>query len=466
MQIRGELRWGLTTPKKLRCVSLGGPVQKNLKNRLTISQAGLVWCVQGKLPLPTILKGPAVTITDHPAPETPVHHGPSHTLSVPATRGKMGTTTFYTANFPLGMVVKLFVFDPEKMASLPVEERHQRALKKGRIPEISEYILNDENDYFFSSLTVSVDVDGLDFIPSDLDDNVGILRLPMETDWIVNDGQHRVAGIADALKQDPTLKNDNVSVVILPDEGLERAQQIFSDLNRTVQKTSRSLDILFDKRSAINRLTNEIVEKVRLFKGRTDKERMSLSLGSASFVTLSGVQSAMTSLFTHVKPEELEANYVKYEKLAIDFWDFATTLIEPWQDIANGTVKPMEARQNFVSSYQVAVAAVGAAGSAAFAKGGDWKETMKPLKATDWRKTNREWQGYIMLGNEVVTRVTTRRALADFLRWKIGFGKKPNPVLTRSPGRPPSHGGSTPSPAKVTNTKVTLPSQKALQPAS
>lgn len=360
-----------------------------------------------------------------------VRHGLAHTLTVPATRGQMGRTEFFTANFPLGMVVKLFTYDPERMASLPVEQRTQRALKRARIPEIASYITNDEQDYFFSSLTVSVDANGLDFVPSEVDENVGILRLPMETDWIVNDGQHRVAGIAEALRIDPTLRNDNVSVVILPDEGLERAQQIFSDLNRTVQKTSRSLDILFDKRSVLNRITNSVVDRVRLFHGRTDKERMTLSPTSPSFATLAGVQSAVSALFAYAKPEDMEADYDKYEALAVEFWEFTSTLIEPWADVGNGTIKPAEARQRYVSSYQITVSAIAAAGSAALAVDeATWKDRMAPLKGVDWSKSNPEWQGFVMLGNEVVTRVTTRRALADLLRSKIGIGSQPRPVLS------------------------------------
>jgi DNA sulfur modification protein DndB len=64
----------------------------------------------------------------------------------------------------MGMVVKLFQFDPDKMASIPVEQRTQRALKKNRVPEIADYVVDNE-DYLFSSITVSVDTDGLRFTP-------------------------------------------------------------------------------------------------------------------------------------------------------------------------------------------------------------------------------------------------------------------------------------------------------------
>src|SRR5487761_1519837 len=99
----------------------------------------------------------------------------ANTLTVPATRGQMGSTHYYTANFPMGMAVKLFTYDPELMAGLPIEFRTQRALKKNRIPEIADYIVVNRDDCLFSSITVSVETNGLVFHESEIDPNVGLL---------------------------------------------------------------------------------------------------------------------------------------------------------------------------------------------------------------------------------------------------------------------------------------------------
>ena len=40
---------------------------------------------------------------------------------VPATRGRMGRTQYYTATLPFGAVAKLFTFDPNKMLELTPE---------------------------------------------------------------------------------------------------------------------------------------------------------------------------------------------------------------------------------------------------------------------------------------------------------------------------------------------------------
>lgn len=332
----------------------------------------------------------------------------------------MGQTEYFTANFSLGLIDKLFTYNPDDMAELAVEERTQRALRKGRVPEIADYILNND-DYIFSSITVSVDAEQLEFTESEIDPNVGLLKLPMAANWIVNDGQHRVAGIVEAIKQRPSLRNDTISVVLLPDGGLERSQQIFSDLNRTVVKTSKSIDILFDHRSPINRITNTIVERVALFVGKTDKERVSLSVRSSAFATLSSVQVATAALLAHVAEVEFANEYDTYEAVAIEFWEHVTSLVTPWADIATGATKPSEARATYLSSYAILLAAIGAVGGTAINAGADWKARLAPLKEIDFRKDNDDWQGYCMAGNEVVTRVSTRKSMAELLRWMVGL---------------------------------------------
>ena len=346
------------------------------------------------------------------------------TFRVPATRGRMGNTNYYTATLPFGAVVKLFTFDPDQMLELTPENRSQRALNSKRIPEIANYVL-DHEDYIFSAITVSVDSDDVDFDPVDQGADIGELILPLEAKYVINDGQHRVAGISEALRRDSALAEDTISVVVLPDGGLERSQQIFSDLNRTVHKTSKSLDILFDHRLPINRVTMACVEEVPLFKDRIDKERVSLSVRSARFATLSGLQQANVQLLGNL-PEKLPETEVEdMRSLAIDFWIRLTDLVVPWRGILEGDTKPQHARQVYVSSYALSLWALGFAGGAARAAHDDpstsWTEILDGLAEIDWRKTNRDWQGICMAEAEVVTRAPTRRATARYIMWKLGL---------------------------------------------
>ena len=355
------------------------------------------------------------------------------TFQVPAARGRMGATEYYTATLPFGAVTKLFTFDPDKMMELTPEERSQRELKRKRVPEIASYIL-DHEDYIFSAITVSVD-SPVFFTPAAEGANVGTLVLPLEAKYVINDGQHRVAGIEEALKQDPELANDTISVVVLPDGGLERSQQIFSDLNRTVHKTSKSLDILFDHRLPINGITIDCLQEVPLFKDRVDKERVSLSVRSTKFATLSGLQQANVQLLGNL-PEQLpQAEVDEMRTLAVDYWTRLTDLVAPWKAILEGDTKAPEARQMYVSSYALSLWALGFAGAAARAahngSAGRWTDALDGLRDIDWKKTNPNWQGICMAGNEVVTRAPTRRATANYIKWKLGLEtERPAPVIT------------------------------------
>ena len=277
---------------------------------------------------------------------------------------------------------------------------------------------------------MSVNADELKFTSSPLDPNVGMLRVPLEVEWIINDGQHRVAGIHRALSERADLKDDTLSVVILCDPDLERCQQIFSDLNRTVQKTSASLDIAFDRRSPMNRLTNAVVDRSRLFKDKTDKERVSLSTRSKPFSTLSAVRAANIQLIGMLKDENMpDAELQREVDKAVEFWDLVTDIVEPWTDIADGALDPAFARQDYISSYTIALWAVASAGRTAQEAGPDWRASLGELAKMDWLKENQEWQGICMLGDEVVTRQPTRKATADLLRWKMGLGPEPTRVL-------------------------------------
>ena len=168
---------------------------------------------------------------------------------------------------------------------------------------------------------------------------------------MINDGQHRVAGISEALRRDSSLAGDTISVVVLPDGGLERSQQNFSDLNRTVHKTSKSLDILFDHRLPINRITMTCLEAVPLFNDRIDKERVSLSVRSPKFATLSGLQQANAQLLGNLPENLAEAAVGAMANVAVDFWNCLTDLVTPWREILEGDIKPQHARQVYVSSY-------------------------------------------------------------------------------------------------------------------
>src|SRR5206468_336260 len=135
------------------------------------------------------------------------------TLTFPAMHGIMGKRDFYVAIMKVALVPKLFKF--RDWAELPPEQRAQRVIQKSRIPEIAQYILDNEDGYLFSSLTASFNCEPT-FTPVPGHTDLGVLQMPFEADLVINDGQHRRAAIEEALSQNPQLGQESISVVLFP----------------------------------------------------------------------------------------------------------------------------------------------------------------------------------------------------------------------------------------------------------
>ena len=157
------------------------------------------------------------------------------TYGFDALRGIQAGREFYVAMCPLKIMPKLFIFTE---FDLPPELRAQRTLRASRIPALKNYILNNPKDYIFSSLTASVD-GTMKFEPAPSlgeGGKLGRLYVSMESRLLINDGQHRRQAIEEALKENPDLAHEMISVVFFEDKGLLRSQQMFSDLNQNAVK--------------------------------------------------------------------------------------------------------------------------------------------------------------------------------------------------------------------------------------
>jgi DNA sulfur modification protein DndB len=342
------------------------------------------------------------------------------TYEFPALRGKMGSREFFVVLLPLSVVPT--IIESPRGAHLPPEVRAQRKLNERRIPEITRYILDHEDDWLFSSLTASFDEEA-DFVPLAKNPNVGTLRFPLTTRLLINDGQHRRAAIQRALDEDPTLGGQTISVVLFPGESLERNQQMFSDLNRTVQKTSRSLDIMYDHRDPLNQITLAVAERVPLLQQRVEKEAQSLALRSPKFITISALYDMIAQYIGPIPESATEDQIQGLEDELVNYLNRLTGVIEEWKNVAEGILRPAEARMEYINAHAVFFFAIGAVGHVLRATG--TVDRLPALRDIDWRRTNKEWQGVIMLGPDIVTRRQTRSALRQQLLYKLGLEDDP-----------------------------------------
>jgi DNA sulfur modification protein DndB len=332
----------------------------------------------------------------------------------------MGGRDYFVTMVKLNLVSRLFKF--RDWAELPPEQRAQRVLQKSRIPEITQYILDNEDGYLFSSLTASFDCQAPKFTHVSERNDLGILELPFDSDLVINDGQHRRAAIEEALKENPKLGDETISVVLFPFEDLSRMQQMFSDLNRTARTTSKSLNILYNQRDLMSQIALSVTERIEVFKGKVDKDRVSLSLRSPRLFTLAAIYDATNALLGAVA----EPNYDDKLGLALEFWENVAENIIEWQKVKNNDLKPWEVRQEYIHSHAVVLWGLGAMGQTLVATFPlVWKERLRDLRKVDWRRTNQEWQGIAMSGTDVINRRQNRMDTASLLKLKMGLKLTP-----------------------------------------
>lgn len=322
-------------------------------------------------------------------------------VSFPAIRGVQAGREYYIAMCPLEMVVKLIRLD-EDNDQIPPDLRAQRILNKGRVPAISRYILENPETYAFSSLTISVDAK-VTFIPhakEGITSKMGVLSVPLDATFLINDGQHRRAAIANALQERPQLKYETISLVIYIDLGLKRSQQLFSDLNRYVVRPTPSLSILYDHRDPLSRLTHNVVENVTVFKGMTETAKSTISNRSRKLFTLSSIYQANCKLLGAAKNG---AASEEDERRLIDFWNEVAKHIPDWTLAAQRKAVPSELRRDFIHAHGIALRALSHVGVDLLTQpNAVWKKQLKNLEKVEWSRSNAGvWEGRAMVAGKI-----------------------------------------------------------------
>ncbi|ETS32566.1 DNA sulfur modification protein DndB [Photorhabdus temperata] len=304
--------------------------------------------------------------------------------SFPALRGIQAGKPFYVAMCPMRVIPKIFSFDENEV---PPELRAQRSLNKARIPEMARYLIENPKDYIFSALTASIAID-VRFDEFSDSNNLGTLRVPMEAQILINDGQHRRKAIEDALEQMPELGQDNIPVLFFVDEGLKRSQQMFADLNKYAIRPSPSLSALYDHRDISSNLARYLAMSVEPFAGLTELEKSSISKLSNKLFTLSSIKQATRALLgKDPKEGDLEEN----THIATLYWQAVYHVMPDWQLAAKKEVSPAQLRQDHVHAHGIGLQALGLLGRSLLAEHPEhWQQKIAELKAFDWRKSNPE----------------------------------------------------------------------------
>ncbi len=342
-------------------------------------------------------------------------------ITFPAMRGQIGQREYYSCMMQLGVIPKMFTF--RDWVEFRPEDREQRILVTRRVPGIAKYMLDNEDGYLFSSITASYKCN-VTFKPIEEGGDLGVLEMDFDqANFVINDGQHRCAAIAHAVKENPALGEETISVLLFNYESRERVQQMFSDLNRFVAKTSKSLDILYDKRDPVSQATLRICELVPVFQGMVDKDAVSIGVRSPKLVSLSALYDATLELFrANDALHDDETSVPTLVQMGREFWQTVTNAMPDWQKVKAEHLRAVELRQESIASHAVVLRAIGAAGGELMkARPDDWKEVLRKLETINWSKQNRDWDGICIVANSVVSNRQARAATKAYIKREFGL---------------------------------------------
>lgn len=369
-------------------------------------------------------------------------------MTVPALRGTMANTEYFVITLPYSVVTRYLTTTDR---NLPPRERENRKPTPSRYGVISDYMTKNPDTYRFSSITCTYGKDGThapvswkSAEPSGDLAYIGLLTLDQRDPLIIVDGQHRFEGIKKALDQDFSLADDMISVVLFPYIDLKAAQQLFSDLNRNAKKTTKSLDILFDRRDVVNRVTQKLVEKVSVFIDRVNLEDAGIPAQSKDMFTLAGIYQAtdpMTDAISEAgllpealaqkdeygKPIDNEDQYVDF---LADVWEFIAERFPEWGKVASEELDIRDVRSKYLHWNSGVISAIGEfIATSMREKGQDWHQpVVTALEHPDnrgWRRNEAHWQGIITVGTQVLPRSAVKPQLKAYLKKLAGLELTP-----------------------------------------
>lgn len=349
----------------------------------------------------------------------------SFEISFPAVRGIQAGREYYVAMCPLETVTRLIKLDADD-DTIPPQLHAQRMLNKSRIPAIARYILENPESYVFSSLTVSVNraVKFEPYSDSGHVSKLGILSVPYDAAFLINDGQHRRAAIEYAIAERPELKNETISVVMFVDQGLKRSQQLFADLNRYVVRPTPSLTILYDHRDPIAQLALDVADTVEVFKGMTEKARATISNRSTKLFTLSSIFHANSELLGSAKSREISE---RDKSGIIAFWNEVARHVPEWQLASQKKIAPCDLRRDYIHAHGIALRALARAGIDLICQpASSWKKTLSRLKNIDWARANhRDWEGRAMVAGKINKGHNNVILTANLIKRTLGLSLNP-----------------------------------------
>ncbi len=199
---------------------------------------------------------------------------------IPCLKGKIGSWYTYTSLMTFEDIDRLISFADDLHQIKKLSDMIQRDIEDNRAEDIADYI-NSNIDHFFNALVIGIyegdprwhQFDGINqnseksesvIVPSYAQECFGFLSLTEKERMFALDGQHRLAGIKEALKKDDKHKGDTLPVIIVSHkntpEGLRKSRRLFTTLNKKAKLVKTESIIALDEDDLAACVTRDIIE--------------------------------------------------------------------------------------------------------------------------------------------------------------------------------------------------------------
>lgn len=245
-------------------------------------------------------------------------------LTLPCLRGTFGDWIYYAALMPMSEVVTRVHFAHEVHKSKQLSQLIQRRLEGERANKIAAY-LKQNDERFFNSLVLatyggspqwfdignlrsSKNADVLASLPEGGMDALGLLRLEGSEEIFALDGQHRLAGMKEALKSKLALAEELVPLILVGHAtdaaGSRRTRRLFTTLNKTAVAVKKLDIIALDEDDVMAITARRLVERDASFRhpkiAVISSESMPVT-NHDSLITIAALYDLLKALFKQHK---------------------------------------------------------------------------------------------------------------------------------------------------------------------
>ena len=298
-------------------------------------------------------------------------------MKIPAIRANIGDWIYYVATLSFKDVANYVKrIDDELHKSKLLSDMLQRSITEN-YKSIATYIENHQ-ERFFNALILAV-YDGdpqwhevrLEYENGEEFVNLGVLELTGEEKIFPVDGQHRVEGIKKVISESDDYDNEHIPVVFIghrkDENGMRRARQLFSTLNRYAKPVSMRDIIALDEDDAVAIVSRDLIDEHSLFKtGRIldtknkaipDNNKFALTsiitfyecnreLLSFYLKQRKKTEKKAISLNDYIRIRPNDKDLDEYKCICYDFWDSMISQLDCIRDININPDKNVEEYRN------------------------------------------------------------------------------------------------------------------------